>query len=299
MESERREHVAVVALLRHRPQGLTWSEITGRMLDCGSAVRLWDELSGGHALLADPASSEALENAAAEVRRWTESGVSLHSVLDNDYPARLRSVHQAPALLFSRGALLSDDCAVSVVGNRRASPEGLKRSASIAQALVDEGITVLSGLAEGIDTAAHTAALDRGSRTVAVIGTGIQKYFPTQNRALQDRIAERGLVLSQFWPGASGSRSTFPLRNATMSGYGMATVVVEAGETSGARIQARVAVEHGRPVILTDLVVQRNAWAAELMGRPGVHQARSLADVMHSIRAIAQNRDRVRAGQPA
>ena len=135
------------------------------------------------------------------------------------------------------------------------------------------GVTVLGGLALGIDAAAHRAALGAGGRTVGVIGTGIDRAYPAQNSGLQEEIAGRGLVLSQFWPGAPPQRHNFLMRNATMSGYGLATVVVEAGERSGSRAQARIAVGHGRPVILTSLVVERNDWARALVGRPGVHVA--------------------------
>ncbi|GAB3237384.1 DNA-processing protein DprA [Kineosporia babensis] len=295
MESEcRREQIAVVALLRSRPQGLVLAQVAGRILECGSAVGLWEELTGD-ALLADPAQVNALEEAEAEVDGWAAAGISLSTILDAEYPQRLRAVHEAPALLFSRGRLLGKDRAVSVVGSRKASAEGLRRASAIAQFLVGEGLTVLSGLAEGIDTAAHTAALENGGRTVAVIGTGIQRHFPAQNRELQEAIAERGLLLSQFWPDVPGARHTFPLRNATMSGYGMATVVVEAGEKSGARIQARVAVEHGRQVVLTDLVVQQNQWARDLIGRPGVHQVGSLDEVAQTIRRIVEDYDKARA----
>jgi DNA processing protein len=110
---------------------------------------------------------------------------------------------------------------------------------------------------------------------------------------LQDRIAERGLVLSQFWPDAPPRSPQFPLRNAVMSGFGRATVVVEAGEKSGARIQARQAVAHGRPVILTDLVVGRNDWARRLVGLPGVSVASSTSEVLSHVDAIADEEDQV------
>jgi DNA processing protein len=155
-------------------------------------------------------------------------------------------------------------------------------------------MTVASGLARGIDTAAHHAALDAGGRTVAVIGTGISRAYPAENRALQEEIAARGLVLSQFWPDASPSKQSFPMRNVTMSGYGLATVVVEAGEQSGARIQARVAVEHGRQVILTDQVVARNAWAQALLGRPGVHLASDVDRVMDVVEQVVTMWDEIR-----
>jgi DNA processing protein len=159
---------------------------------------------------------------------------------------------------------------VSVVGSRKASDRGLELASVIAQSVTRRGLTVAAGLAEGIDTVAHTSCLDAGGRTVAVIGTGITRRYPRSNAALHDVIANRGLLLSQFWPEAPPQKHTFLMRNATMSGYSLATVVVEAGEQSGARAQARMAVGHGRPVVLTDLVLERNDWAKALEGRPGV-----------------------------
>jgi DNA processing protein len=148
-------------------------------------------------------------------------------------------------------------------------------------------------IALGIDTAAHRAALGAGGRTVAVIGTGIDRVYPAENRKLQGEIAARGLLLSQFWPDAPARKHTFLSRNATMSGYGLATVVVEAGEHSGARVQARIAVEHGRPVILTDLVVERNEWAQALVPRPGVHVANSVASVLAVVEQLTAERGAV------
>jgi DNA processing protein len=113
-----------------------------------------------------------------------------------------------------------------------------------------------------------------------VIGTGIRKYYPSENRNLQDRIASEGLVLSQFWPEASPTKYSFPMRNTVMSGYGRATIVVEAGEQSGARIQARQGVAHGRPVILSDLVVKATKWSYEMLDKPGVYVASSAAEAL-------------------
>lgn len=201
-----------------------------------------------------------------------------------------------PPVLFSRGTLVADDHAVSVVGSRRASEHGRRLASAVAEALVGAGITVVSGLAEGIDTSAHLAALNAGGRTVAVIGTGINRAYPPANEKLQQRIARDGLVLSQFWPESPPTRSSFPLRNATMSGYGRATVVVEAGETSGARIQARVSVEHGRPVILTDSVVRANEWASRLTGSPGVHVASSPDEVLAIVAEVSGDLEHMLAG---
>ncbi|MEV6480622.1 DNA-processing protein DprA [Streptomyces sp. NPDC051576] len=123
------------------------------------------------------------------------------------------------------------------------TPEGIARTRAIAGGLAERGATVVSGLAAGIDTAAHGATLAVACRTVAVIGTGLRRSYPVQNARLQQEIAERGLLLSQFRPDASPSKASFPMRNAVMGGYSLAAVVVEAAYRSGARVQARFALE--------------------------------------------------------
>lgn len=239
-------------------------------------------MAQAHARHADAPTREAepLDSAAADIRRWMSQGHTFLTILSGEYPSRLRGIHQAPPVLFARGSLLPQDVAVSVVGSRKASDRGLDIAANVARELVTQGVTVAAGLALGIDTAAHRAALDAGGRTVAIIGTGINKTYPAANRDLHQEIASRGLLLSQFWPDAPPQKHNFLMRNATMSGYGLATVVVEAGELSGARAQARMAVEHGRPVILTDMVVSKNGWAQALVGRPGIHVASDLRSVL-------------------
>ncbi len=284
------ELAALMALLKSRPEGMSWPEITARVLEVGSASELWGSLRQP-SLLED----DELQEHAAELEEWNQRGFQVVSVLDERYPARLRGVHQAPPVLFARGELLAEDRAVSVVGSRNASERGVQMASSIAEALVDAGLTVVSGLAVGIDAAAHRAALQCGGRTVALIATGIERAYPAANKGLQEEIAARGLLLSQFWPAAPPQKHNFLMRNATMSGYGWATIVVEAGEKSGARAQARMAVEHGRPVILSDLVVERNEWARALLERPGVHVAGGLAEVMAVIRGILSENARVEA----
>jgi DNA processing protein len=148
----------------------------------------------------------------------------------------------------------------------------------ITEHLVDLGYTVISGLAAGLDTIAHVTALDRGGRTVAVIGTGLSYAYPPQNAGLQERIAGEGAVVSQFWPDTGPARPNFPLRNAVMSGLALATVIVEAGQTSGARTQARAALAHGRPVLLAATLLEQ-PWAQGLASRPGVHVLRSLREL--------------------
>src|SRR5204862_5457985 len=135
-------------------------------------------------------------------------------------------IHQRPPFLMWRGSSSERDArGVAIVGTRKATPQGRERAEELAAGLARRGVTVVSGLAAGIDTAAHLGALDAGGRTVAVIGTGLGRAYPAENRALQDEVARRGMVLSQFWPDAPAGQHTFPMRNATMSGYGLATVV--------------------------------------------------------------------------
>lgn len=287
--TDRSERIALVALLQARPGKLGWPEIMAEVIEAGSAVEVWQRLAPA-ALFDRPGEDDPLAAAEHCIVDWATHDVRLLTVLDNDYPFRLRGIHQAPPILFSRGEVIEDDIAVSVVGSRKASQRGLDIAASVARALAREDVTVVAGLALGIDTIAHRTTLDEGKRTVAVIGTGINKYYPATNRDLQDLISNKGLLLSQFWPDAPPQRHTFLMRNATMSGYGVATVVVEAGEQSGARAQARMAVEHGRPVILTDLVVENNEWPDKLIGRPGVHVASSTREVMDIVRSLTQKR---------
>ncbi len=129
-----------------------------------------------------------------------------------------------------------------------------------------------------------------------MLGTGINRVYPAAHRDLQERIADEGLVLSQFWPDAPATKKAFPLRNATMSGYGRATIVIEARETSGARIQPRVGVEHGRPVILRDCVVRANEWARALQHRPGVHVVSGVNEVLGVVAALRPDLDDVLTG---
>lgn len=279
------EHAALVALLRARPDGLSWPEIAAELLETGSAVEVWERYAPAPALIELP-DEITPSSVADDLRAWNACGYRVLSILDDDYPIRLRGVHEAPPIIFTRGSVIAADLAVSVVGSREASPAGLAMAAELARTLAARRMTVASGLARGIDTAVHRATLDARGRTVAVIGTGIGRVYPAENRQLQDEIADQGLVLSQFWPDAPPHKHTFPMRNATMSGYGLATVVVEAGEMSGARIQARLAVEHGRQVILTDKVVARNEWAQLLVGRPGVHVAKNVDDVMSIVERV-------------
>lgn len=229
-------------------------------------------------------------------REWAEElvgeldelGISLTSVLDDDYPANLRTIFNLPPFLFYRGTLEeSDAMSVAVVGTRQASLEGIEQAQRLVHQLVDAGVTVLSGLARGIDTAAHEACLAAGGRTVAVIGTGILRTYPAENAALSERVAATGAVVSQFWPDMAPTTYTFPRRNITMSGMGQGTVVIEASATSGAKLQARRALEHGRKLFLPSELVRQREWAQRYVQRPGAIEVRSVDDIVSLLQSPA------------
>ncbi len=273
------ERVALLALLDERPGKMSWSAIAAEVALRGSAIALWDEVHPATLDGMDDAAGQ-LAHACATLEAWRRSGFDLVTVLDPEYPVVLREIHELPPILFVKGKLHPEEIGVSVVGSRAATDRGIAMATNIARGLADRGVSVLSGLAAGIDTAAHTATIEAGGRPVGVIGTGISRAYPAANRDLHAKVAAHGALLSQFLPDAPPQKHNFPMRNATMSGLGRASIVVEAGEHSGARIQARLAVAHGRPVILTDLVVRATSWAQALVGRPGVHVASGTAEVM-------------------
>ena len=150
---------------------------------------------------------------------------------------------------------------MAVVGTRQPSPGGLGKAGDLSRLLVRQGVVVVSGLARGIDSAAHSATLAAGGRTIAVIGTGITKTYPAENKELTERIVEHGVVVSQFWPSSPPARGTFPRRNVVMSGIAQGTAVIEASSTSGAKMQARLALEHGKKVFLLRSLVMAQPWA--------------------------------------
>ena len=226
----------------------------------------------------------------ARVEHWRRAlemlDAQLLTVLDDAYPANLRMIHDHPPFLFVRGTIeAADDRAIAVVGTRRPSEDGVRAAGRIAGALAGRGITVVSGLAEGIDTAAHAGALNAGGRTLAVFGTGISRLYPASNRALARAIVASGATLSQFWPDMGPARWSFPVRNIVTSGLGVGTVVVEAGPTSGARQQARHALRHGKRLFLLRRLVEHQPWARELIQTPGVVAIDEAEDVLPVVEA--------------
>ncbi len=185
----------------------------------------------------------------AEIERAESMGIDLLMEEDGGYPSLLREIHAPPPVLYVLGGLPGDFReAVAVVGTRRCSHYGRMQAEKLSGMLAGAGLAVVSGLARGIDTYAHRAALEAGGRTVAVLGSGLNRPYPPENAPLLERIAERGAVLSEFPLDATPQRSHFPRRNRIISGMSLGVVVVEAAKGSGSLITARWAAEQGREV---------------------------------------------------
>ncbi|MGW7070056.1 DNA-processing protein DprA [Streptomyces sp. NPDC054855] len=218
------------------------------------------------ALLEQPLSTH-LNRIEDELGQAAKVGAQLVTVLDDDYPANLRTVPDLPPFLFYRGKLdhEADSRSVAVVGTRDASDMGLSRARRVARELSEAGFVISSGLARGVDTEAHRTALHFDRRTVAVIGTGITRCYPKENQGLAEEVANRGLLVSQFWPSRPPGRDTFPRRNHVTSGISLGSVVIEASSTSGAKMQARIASEQGRHVLLLQSLVDTQPWARKMV----------------------------------
>ncbi len=176
-------------------------------------------------------------------------GIHVMTWPDQEYPARLKEIDQPPPVLYIRGELLpEDDFAVAIVGTRRITPYGRQVTEELAGYLAANGITVISGLARGVDATAHAAALRAGGRSLAVLGSGVDRIYPPENRALAEQLIAHGAILSDYPVGTAPEATNFPPRNRIISGLSLAVVVIEAGETSGALITAEFAAEQGREV---------------------------------------------------
>ena len=201
---------------------------------------------------------------------------------DAEYPSRLAEIPDAPATLHVRGRLLDEDAlAVAIVGSRRATTYGLEVAETLAADLAARGVTIVSGLARGIDSAAHRGALRVGGRTLSVLGSGVDVIYPPENRRLAVEIAERGALLSQFAPGTPPLPQNFPIRNQVIAAMSLAVVVVEAAERSGSLITARLAAELGREVLaVPGRITAPESRGANRLIQDGAHLAMGWEDVV-------------------
>lgn len=186
----------------------------------------------------------------AHLSRLAAFGANMLTLDDPGYPGRLKEIPFPPPLIFTKGEIKPEDSlSLAMVGTRGASYYGLKASRGLARELARRGVTVVSGLARGIDTAAHQGALEEGGRTLAVLGCGLDVVYPTENRELYTRIPEQGALVTEYPLGTPPEAHNFPRRNRLISGLALGVLVVEAGAKSGANITAQCALEQGREVL--------------------------------------------------
>lgn len=250
-------------------------------------LRSHAQLPGGVLQLELAARKLGVDQAQRQLDAWDAEGVKFLTPFDEEYPANLRDSKSPPPFVFVRGQLRPQDCqAVAVVGTRACSESGRRRALKLSRALVEAKVTVVSGLALGIDTAAHQGALAGQGRTLAVVGTGLYTVYPPENGRLQERILEQGgAIVSQFWPEFTGRKggSNFIARNRTMADLSLATVVVEASFRSGARSQAAYVQKTGGRLFLLRSLVSSEKWAAEAAEKPGSRIVDTIEDVLRAL----------------
>ena len=221
----------------------------------------------------------------AEVERLMRLRVSALRLIDPSYPRLLREVPMPPPVLYLRGALTADDeWALAIVGTRRATTYGRQITERLASELAGQRITIVSGLARGIDTHAHTAALDAGGRTIAVLGCGPDLVYPPENARLAARIVEHGAVLTEFAPGTQPDAGNFPARNRLISGLSLGVLVTEAPEDSGALITTRFAAQQGRDVFaVPGNVTSRGSAGANRLIQDGAKLVLDVNDILSEL----------------
>jgi DNA processing protein len=243
-----------------------------------------------------PASDQSLRKAChvalpalnREMTLLEEFGFRALISTDPEFPQTLKTIPDPPLVLYVRGSLLpTDNLAVALVGTRRASPYGRAVAERLARELSEISVTVVSGLALGIDTASHVAAIKAGGRTLGVLGSGLNRPYPRENTALMERVAAQGAVLSEFPLETAPDRPHFPRRNRIISGLSLAVVVVEAREKSGALITARLATEQGRDVLaVPGSIFSPGSWGPHLLIREGARPVESVKDLVEEIQVF-------------
>jgi DNA processing protein len=238
------------------------------------------------------ASGCAFEDAVDQQNRAGAAGATLIPITDARYPALLREIYDPPTLLFARGRIeLLDSLMLGVVGTRRPTAYGIAAATRLAKDLANAGLTITSGMARGIDTAAHKAALDAGGDTIAVLGCGVDQVYPAENRKLAELLAEKGLVLSEFPMGDPPYPQNFPVRNRIISGMSAGVLVVEGGEYSGSSITAKLAAAQDREVFaVPGNITSKMSWGPNLLIKQGAKLVQEWNDVVVELKAPDRQR---------
>lgn len=224
----------------------------------------------------------AFEDAVTQQQKLAEAGAFLVPINDPSYPPKLKEIYDPPPVLFARGHVeLLQTLMLAIVGTRRPTPYGSAVAARLARDLASAGLTIVSGMARGIDTAAQRAVLEAGGDTVSVFGCGVDEVYPAENRKLASQIAEKGLVISEFPMAAPPYPQNFPVRNRIVSGLGAGVLVVEGGEYSGSAITAKLAAEQNREVFaVPGSIMSKMSWGPNLLIKQGAKLVQEWNDVV-------------------
>lgn len=253
------------------------------------------------------ASGVTFEDAAAQHVRILKADAQLITLGDSRYPQLLREIFDPPFLLFARGKVeLLQSLSVGVVGTRRPTPYGLAVAERLSGDLAHAGLTIVSGMARGIDSAAHKGALAAGGDTVAVLGCGVDVVYPSENRKLASEIAAKGLIVSEFPMGAVAFPQNFPIRNRIVSGLSLGVLVVEGAQYSGSAITAKLAMDQGREVFaVPGNITNKLSWGPNLLIKQGARLVQDWNDVVSELPAesrrhlIEQGRRKLMGGDAA
>src|SRR5579872_2993708 len=233
------------------------------------------------------ASGCTFEDAAAQQEKMRESGAVLVTSSDPRYPSVLGEIFDPPILLFARGRLeLLQSIMLGVVGTRRPTPYGLAVAERLSADLAHAGMTIVSGMARGIDSAAHKGALAAGGDTIAVLGCGVDVVYPSENRKLAAELATKGLIVSEFPMGAVAFPQNFPIRNRIISGMSVGVLVVEGAQYSGSAITAKLAMDQGREVFaVPGNITSKMSWGPNLLIKQGAKLIQDWNDVIAELPA--------------
>jgi DNA processing protein len=228
------------------------------------------------------ASGCAFEDAVTQQQKALQSGAEIIPITDPRYPARLKAIFDPPTVLFARGRVeLLESLMLGVVGTRRPTSYGTTVAHRLARELSAAGLTIASGMARGIDTAAHKSVLEVGGDTVAVFGCGVDDVYPAENRKLAAQICKEGLVVSEFPMGTPPYPQNFPVRNRIISGMSLGILVVEGGEYSGSAITAKLATEQDREVFaVPGNITSKQSWGPNLLIKQGAKIVQEWNDVL-------------------
>ncbi len=243
---------------------------------------------------------KSLEQAEQQLEKAAAAGASILCIEDDGYPERLREIYDPPVVLFVRGNLQAlREAGVAVVGTRHPTPYGLGMSERLSCDLAGRGVIIISGLARGVDTAAHRGAVNARGKTVAVFGTGVDEIYPRENKKLAEQIlAHGGVLISEFPVGTFPAPQNFPIRNRIISGLSVGVLVIEGGEFSGTRITARCALEQCREVFaVPGNVTTKNSWTPNTLIKQGAKLVATWEDVWEEL--PADTRLRLEAQRPA